>query len=128
MILSVIMLVPLLYFFIRDFYGKVVDEVKNTGHSVPVEPIMVTSLNKTNQLEEVINQKIANMKLDLMAERLRITSTADVLKNLAFERHLPETLYQIYSFGTHPIRHKNIYTMSDCSSDCSNGKYTEIWR
>ena len=107
MILSVIMLIPLLYFFIRDFYSKVVDEVKNTGPSVPVEPIMVTSLSKTNQLEEVINQKIANMKLDLMAERLRITSTADVLKNLAFERHLPETLYQIY-FETRAFPRKNV--------------------
>jgi hypothetical protein len=53
-------------------------------------------LQKTHQLEDVINQKITSMKLDLMAERLRITSTAEVLKNLAVEKHFPETLYQIY--------------------------------
>ena len=107
MILSLIMLIPLIYFFIRDFYGKVVEEVKNNAEPESIEPLLITSLNKTNQLEEVINQKIANMKLDLMAERLRITSTADVLKNLAFERYLPETLYQIY-FETRAFPRKNL--------------------
>ena len=47
------------------------------------------------------------MKLDLMAERLRITSTAEVLKNLANERHLPETLYQIY-FETRAFPKKSL--------------------
>ena len=94
-VVSLLMFIALVYFFIRDFYGKVVAEVKEQ-QAKPIEPVMVSSLQKTHQLEEVINQKIANMKLDLMAERLRITSTAEVLKNLANERHLPETLYQIY--------------------------------
>jgi len=95
MIVSLLMFIALIYFFIRDFYGKVIEEVKDQ-QAKPIEPVVVASLQKTHQLEEVINQKIANMKLDLMAERLRITSTAEVLKNLANERHLPETLYQIY--------------------------------
>jgi hypothetical protein len=94
-VVSFLMFIALVYFFIRDFYGKVVDEVKERK-AESIEPVIVASLQKTHQLEEVINQKIANMKLDLMAERLRITSTAEVLKNLANERHLPETLYQIY--------------------------------
>jgi hypothetical protein len=105
-IVSVLMFIGLLYFFIRDFYGKVVQEVK-AEKGGPVEPVEVTSLQKTHQLEEVINQKIANMKLDLMAERLRITSTAEVLKNLAEERHLPETLYQIY-FETRAFPKKSL--------------------
>ena len=88
MIVSLLMFIALIYFFVRDFYGKVVEEVKDQ-QAKPIEPVIVASLQKTHQLEEVINQKIANMKLDLMAERLRITSTAEVLKNLANERHLP---------------------------------------
>jgi hypothetical protein len=77
MIISVLMFITLLYFFIRDFYGKVLEGAKGKElDTKPVEPVMVASLQKTHQLEEVINQKIANMKLDLMAERLRITSTA----------------------------------------------------
>lgn len=105
-VVSFLMLIALIYFFIRDFYGKVVDEVKGQ-QAKPVEPVVVASLQKTHQLEEVINQKIANMKLDLMAERLRITSTAEVLKNLAKERHLPETLYQIY-FETRAFPKKSL--------------------
>ena len=105
-IVSVLMFIALLYFFIRDFYGKVVQEVK-ADKVGPVEPVEVASLQKTHQLEEVINQKIANMKLDLMAERLRITSTAEVLKNLAVERHLPETVYQIY-FETRAFPKKSL--------------------
>jgi len=100
------MFIALIYFFIRDFYGKVVEEVKDQ-QAKPIEPVVVASLQKTHQLEEVINQKIANMKLDLMAERLRITSTAEVLKNLANERHLPETLYQIY-FETRAFPKKSL--------------------
>jgi hypothetical protein len=106
MIVSLLMFIALIYFFIRDFYGKVVEEVKDQ-QAKTIEPVAVASLQKTHQLEEVINQKIANMKLDLMAERLRITSTADVLKNLAFERHLPETLYQIY-FETRAFPRKSV--------------------
>jgi hypothetical protein len=106
MIVSLLMLITLVFFFIRDFYGKVVEEVKDQK-AEPIEPVVVASLQKTHQLEEVINQKIANMKLDLMAERLRITSTAEVLKNLANERHLPETLYQIY-FETRAFPKKNL--------------------
>jgi len=106
MIVSLLMFIALIYFFIRDFYGKVVDEVKEK-QAKPIEPVVVASLQKTHQLEEVINQKIANMKLDLMAERLRITSTAEVLKNLANERHLPETLYQIY-FETRAFPKKSL--------------------
>jgi ABC-type dipeptide/oligopeptide/nickel transport system permease component len=84
MIISVLMFITLLYFFIRDFYGKVLEGAKGKDRdAAPIEPVAVASLQKTHQLEEVINQKIANMKLDLMAERLRITSTAEVLKNLA---------------------------------------------
>jgi len=105
-IVSLLMFIALVYFFIRDFYGKVIDEVKDQ-QAKPIEPVVVASLQKTHQLEEVINQKIANMKLDLMAERLRITSTAEVLKNLANERHLPETLYQIY-FETRAFPKKSI--------------------
>jgi hypothetical protein len=105
-IMSVLMFIALLYFFIRDFYGKVLQEVQSEKAG-PVEPVEVASLQKTHQLEEVINQKIANMKLDLMAERLRITSTAEVLKNLAVERHLPETIYQIY-FETRAFPKKNL--------------------
>ena len=105
-IVSVLMFIALLYFFIRDFYGKVVQEVKADKLGL-VEPVEVASLQKTHQLEEVINQKIANMKLDLMAERLRITSTAEVLKNLAVERHLPETVYQIY-FETRAFPKKSL--------------------
>ena len=108
MIISVLMFIALLYFFIRDFYGKVLESAKGkTLEAKPIEPVVVASLQKTHQLEEVINQKIANMKLDLMAERLRITSTAEVLKNLAAERHLPETLYQIY-FETRAFPKKSI--------------------
>ena len=106
MIVSLLMFIALIYFFIRDFYGKVVEEVKDQ-QAKPIEPVVVASLQKTHQLEEVINQKIANMKLDLMAERLRITSTAEVLKNLANERHLPETLYQIY-FETRAFPKKSL--------------------
>jgi hypothetical protein len=107
-IISALMFIALLYFFIKDFYGKVIEDVKGQGlGSAPIEPVMVASLQKTHQLEEVINQKIANMKLDLMAERLRITSTAEVLKNLAIERHLPETLYQIY-FETRAFPKKSL--------------------
>jgi archaellum component FlaF (FlaF/FlaG flagellin family) len=106
MIVSLLMFIALVYFFIRDFYGKVVEEVKDQ-QAKPIEPVVVASLQKTHQLEEVINQKIANMKLDLMAERLRITSTAEVLKNLANERHLPETLYQIY-FETRAFPKKSL--------------------
>jgi len=106
MIVSLLMFIALIYFFIRDFYGKVVEEVKDQ-QAKPIEPVIVASLQKTHQLEEVINQKIANMKLDLMAERLRITSTAEVLKNLANERHLPETLYQIY-FETRAFPKKSL--------------------
>jgi len=106
MIVSLLMFIALIYFFVRDFYGKVVEEVKDQ-QAKPIEPVIVASLQKTHQLEEVINQKIANMKLDLMAERLRITSTAEVLKNLANERHLPETLYQIY-FETRAFPKKNL--------------------
>jgi hypothetical protein len=105
-VVSFFMLIALTYFFIRDFYGKVVDEVKE-HQAKPIEPVLVASLQKTHQLEEVINQKIANMKLDLMAERLRITSTAEVLKNLANERQLPETLYQIY-FETRAFPKKSL--------------------
>jgi hypothetical protein len=105
-IVSLLMFIALVYFFIRDFYGKVIDEVKDQ-QAKPIEPVAVASLQKTHQLEEVINQKIANMKLDLMAERLRITSTAEVLKNLANERHLPETLYQIY-FETRAFPKKSL--------------------
>ncbi|QWE23035.1 hypothetical protein FD975_02185 [Polynucleobacter sp. AP-Jannik-300A-C4] len=108
MIISALMFIVLLYFFIKDFYGKVVEDVKTNGIGPePIEPVVVASLQKTHQLEEVINQKIANMKLDLMAERLRITSTAEVLKNLAVERHLPETLYQIY-FETRAFPKKSL--------------------
>jgi hypothetical protein len=105
-VVSLLMLITLVYFFIRDFYGKVLDDVKE-NEAKPIEPVIVASLQKTHQLEEVINQKIANMKLDLMAERLRITSTAEVLKNLAIERHLPETLYQIY-FETRAFPKKSL--------------------
>ena len=111
MIVSLLMFIALVYFFIRDFYGKVVDEVKE-NQAKPIEPVAVASLQKTHQLEEVINQKIANMKLDLMAERLRITSTAEVLKNLANERHLPETLYQIY-FETRAFPKKEFRSATD---------------
>lgn len=100
------MFITLVYFFIKDFYGKVIEDIKE-NEAKPIEPVMVASLQKTHQLEEVINQKIANMKLDLMAERLRITSTAEVLKNLAIERHLPETLYQIY-FETRAFPKKSL--------------------
>jgi hypothetical protein len=106
MIMAVLMFIPLLYLFIRDFYGKVVDDLKRDSPE-RIEPVELTSLERTNQLEGVINQKIANLKLDLMAERLRITSTAEVLKNIAVERHLPETLYQIY-FETRAFPKKNL--------------------
>ena len=86
--------------FIRDLLTKKGEEPKplspEESEKVKLEPLLVGSLQKTHQLEDVINQKITNMKLDLMAERLRITSTAEVLKNLAMEKRFPETLYQIY--------------------------------
>jgi hypothetical protein len=86
--------------FIRDLLTKKEEEPKplspEESEKVKLEPLLVGSLQKTHQLEDVINQKITNMKLDLMAERLRITSTAEVLKNLAMEKRFPETLYQIY--------------------------------
>jgi hypothetical protein len=56
-VVSFLMFIALIYFFIRDFYGKVVDEVKGQ-QAKPVEPVVVASLQKTHQLEEVINQKI----------------------------------------------------------------------
>lgn len=105
-VVSLLMFIALIYFFIRDFYGKMTDDLQEKD-AKPIEPVIVASLQKTHQLEEVINQKIANMKLDLMAERLRITSTAEVLKNLANERHLPETLYQIY-FETRAFPKKSL--------------------
>jgi hypothetical protein len=105
-VVSLLMFIALIYFFIRDFYGKMTDDHQEKD-AKPIEPVIVASLQKTHQLEEVINQKIANMKLDLMAERLRITSTAEVLKNLANERHLPETLYQIY-FETRAFPKKSL--------------------
>jgi hypothetical protein len=87
--------------FLRDLLTKKKEEEEKPvspeeSEKVKLEPLLVGSLQKTHQLEDVINQKISNMKLDLMAERLRITSTAEVLKNLAIEKRFPETLYQIY--------------------------------
>jgi hypothetical protein len=101
-----LLLIVLAYYFVRDFYGKLSHE-ELEDEMTPLEPVIAGSLQKTHQLEDVINQKIANLKLDLMAERLRITSTAEVLKNLAFERHLPETLYQIY-FETRAFPKKSV--------------------
>ncbi|MEY2623804.1 MAG: hypothetical protein RLZZ101_1039 [Pseudomonadota bacterium] len=87
--------------FLRDLLTKKKEEEEKPvspeeSEKVKLEPLLVGSIQKTHQLEDVINQKISNMKLDLMAERLRITSTAEVLKNLAIEKRFPETLYQIY--------------------------------
>jgi hypothetical protein len=86
--------------FLRDLLTKKKEEPKpispEESEKAKLEPVLLGSLQKTHQLEDVINQKITSMKLDLMAERLRITSTAEVLKNLAVEKHFPETLYQIY--------------------------------
>ena len=76
--------------FLRDLLTKKKEEPKpvspEESEKAKLEPVLLGSLQKTHQLEDVINQKITSMKLDLMAERLRITSTAEVLKNLAVEK------------------------------------------
>ena len=58
--------------FLRDLLTKKKEEEEKPvspeeSEKVKLEPLLVGSLQKTHQLEDVINQKISNMKLDLMA-------------------------------------------------------------
>ena len=61
--------------FLRDLLTKKKEEPKpispEESEKAKLEPVLLGSLQKTHQLEDVINQKITSMKLDLMAERLR---------------------------------------------------------
>ena len=51
MIISVLMFITLLYFFIRDFYGKVLESAKGKTHEAkPVEPVVVALLYRSRAM------------------------------------------------------------------------------
>jgi hypothetical protein len=61
------------------------------------DPILSQALNKADKLEDLLNKDLQNLKQNLYDERENITLAVQALKNIALEKKLPQTLFQIYS-------------------------------
>jgi len=61
------------------------------------DPILSKALNKAEKLEDLLKKDLQNLKENLNEERENITLAVQALKNIAIEKRLPQTLFQIYS-------------------------------
>jgi len=61
------------------------------------DPILSQALNKADKLEDLLNKDLEDLKQNLHHERENITLAVQALKNIALEKKLPQTLFQIYS-------------------------------